>query len=156
MWKKLVCIFVFVADRLTKWWAFSACAQEKVVTPFLSFHLTCNRGISWSIGHSDKTCPFVLLSLLIGVFILLFMLHTWRQSREGVFIGGEILVLTGAISNTLDRVFYGGVVDFIVLKYGEYTWPLFNIADLAIVCGAIMMMITGIRFARRRKRKWLR
>jgi signal peptidase II len=46
-----------------------------------------------------------------------------------------VLIITGAFSNLLDRLFYGGVIDFIVVWFGDWSWPAFNIADAAILLG---------------------
>lgn len=52
----------------------------------------------------------------------------------------EILVFAGAISNLVDRVLYGAVLDFIELYVGRWSWPVFNVADSLIVCGVIGML----------------
>jgi signal peptidase II len=52
----------------------------------------------------------------------------------------EIMVLAGAISNVIDRAFYQGVIDFVHLHIGDWSWPIFNVADVAIVCGILWMI----------------
>lgn len=48
---------------------------------------------------------------------------------------GLIAIIAGSLSNIVDRFIYGGVIDFIELSYNQWIWPVFNVADVAIVCG---------------------
>ena len=54
---------------------------------------------------------------------------------------GLALILGGALGNLYDRLALGHVVDFISLHYGPYYWPAFNIADSAITCGAVLLIV---------------
>ena len=55
----------------------------------------------------------------------------------------EVAVIAGASSNIIDRFWYGGVVDFILLEYEQWSWPLFNVADIVIVGGIIVMVFNS-------------
>ena len=63
----------------------------------------------------------------------------------GKNILGEIFVLSGAISNIIDRFYYHGVIDFISLHWKKYYWPIFNLADLFIVLGVFLMLFYVIK-----------
>ena len=65
-------------------------------------------------------------------------------NQKGKSITGFLLILSGALSNVLDRVVYHGVIDFIVVHYGNWYWPTFNIADVAIEFGAVWLIIQGL------------
>lgn len=135
----IVFITIFIIDILTKYWALGACNQEVVITPFLSCELIINRGFSWSLFHSSSTLVFFIVSAVILCAIGALGVHTLYQWRAGKNILGEVMVLSGALANMLDRVMYGGVIDFIVVHYQAYTWPVFNVADMAVVVGVACM-----------------
>ena len=132
---------LFFLDRITKllmlWWGHA----EIRITPFLSFVLSFNRGVSWGMFHSEKTAPFVLVTLLTATIIIPLVVYTITRWKRGFFIWKETIVIAGAFSNFIDRVAYGAVVDFISFSYGSWSWPVFNVADACIVVGIFLILI---------------
>lgn len=63
------------------------------------------------------------------------------------------LVLSGAIGNVMDRLIFGYVVDFLDFDLGFYRWPTFNVADIAIFIGAVMIVIDSIFWAPKREQE---
>jgi len=61
--------------------------------------------------------------------------------KQGNNIAAEVCIIAGSISNLIDRVIYGGVIDFIILSYGSLSWPVFNVADAMIVLGVILLLL---------------
>jgi signal peptidase II len=127
-------IFLFAIDRFSKAWALSL-GHEWVVNNYLSYGLVFNRGINWGLFNSTESLPFTLLTIAIGIVIVGLMIMAVGAAKEGKPILGYVLIITGAFSNLLDRLFYGGVIDFIVVWFGDWSWPAFNIADAAILLG---------------------
>lgn len=140
-WYATVCLIVFMLDRVTKFYAVRYWATEYMLAPSISFQLTYNRGISWGIGNSGNYLHYFLITALIIAITCLLIAYTYRQWRSGNAIWGELLVITGSLSNIIDRFVYGGVVDFIMLYWRQYTFPIFNIADIAIVIGVGIMFL---------------
>jgi signal peptidase II len=136
---------VLLIDRITKWLALNYLDGEYRVSSFLSFDLIMNRGISWSLFHSMNTIVFGVLTTCITLIIGLLIVHTVRRWYAGYSIFGEVITISGALSNLIDRIIYGGVIDFIVVSAGSWSWPVFNIADCCIVLGIAMMMYTWLR-----------
>ena len=132
-------------DRVTKWYAMHNCAIPKYVTDFLSCELTYNRGISWGLFHSANNYLFGAVSVVIACVTVVVAAMAWQQYKEGHLIVGELLVVTGSVSNLVDRVLYSGVVDFIHFHYAGWSWPVFNIADMAIVLGVGLMIYKQYR-----------
>jgi signal peptidase II len=130
----LLFLLVFLVDVITKFLVMTFCPGE----------VALNKGISWSLLHSSV--PFIswFVIILVTTFISFFAFYTVRQAQRGNALWGETLVLAGAISNLLDRLVYGGVVDFIQIGFCGYSWPIFNVADLAIVTGASIMLWKGM------------
>jgi signal peptidase II len=139
---------IFALDRLTKQWALAHAVWPLLDggdTPWLTFDLVYNRGIAWSVLHSSDDTQFSVVSLVIVMITIFVGIHalSWFYARR--CIAGHILIIAGSLSNIADRYWYGGVIDFIHLHYGQWSWPIFNVADLAIVAGAIIIMLMSMR-----------
>lgn len=126
-------------DRITKHMALGM-IKTHVIAPFLSFQLVFNRGISWGMFHSEHHGFFVALSVVIVGIIAALAWHTYARYKVGRSIYAELMVLAGASSNVIDRALYQGVIDFVHLHIGDWSWPIFNVADVAIVLGIFWMI----------------
>jgi signal peptidase II len=143
-WPLVIALAVVVVDQLTKHWAIDALADGHTIDLFwtLRFNLTFNSGMAFSSG--DWLAPFVPI-LAIGVVAVL-LISTGRSSSRW-YTCAVGLVMGGALGNVVDRVFrgdgglHGRVVDFIDLQW----WPIFNVADIAVVVGAVMLVVTTMR-----------
>lgn len=133
----LVFFVPFVIDQVTKHWAISELVAPWHVFPFLTFELVYNRGITWGMFNDAGSFSFVTLAVVVVAVIL--AVHTFKLSKEGRYVVPQLLVLSGAVSNILDRVVHAGVVDFITLHFGSWNWATFNVADACIVVGVIWM-----------------
>ena len=141
MKRKLIsfCAAFFFIDRMTKLGALSLYKEPFEVNSYLSFWLTYNRGVSFSFFSSDSLFFFIALSLFILLITLSLAAHTYKEWLKNNTITGELLVLIGSFSNLLDRFFYGAVIDFILFHYKEWSFAIFNIADIGIVLGVALM-----------------
>ncbi len=139
-----VAAIVVLVDQLTKQWALDALADghEIHVLGSLQFNLAFNSGMAFSRG--DGLGPFVPV-LAIGVIAALLIALGRSDSRWFAVAVG--LVVGGSIGNVADRLFRGerwlrgSVVDFIDLQW----WPIFNVADMAIVIGGVLLILTTLR-----------
>jgi len=120
--------------------AFSKVTPYKI-NSYLKFELLFNRGISWGMFDSKSSLVFFFVSFFIFLITVVVALYAYQRYKQGHMIIGEVLVVAGSLSNIVDRIVYGGVIDFISLSYGAYAWPVFNIADVCIVVGAFVMML---------------
>ena len=141
MKRKLIsfCAAFFFIDIMTKLGDLSLYKEPFEVNSYLSFWLTYNRGVSFSFFSSDSLFFFIALSLFILLITLLLAAHTYKEWLKNNTITGELLVLIGSFSNLLDRFFYGAVIDFILFHYKEWSFAIFNIADIGIVLGVALM-----------------
>jgi len=138
-------LFLFFIDRATKWIIVSLGVDSYGITSWLSFDVQLNRGISWSLFHSDNTWTFLLVSLsvlAVTLCVIAYAVYQWRYNKP---IYGQTMVIAGSVSNILDRMIYGGVVDFIHVHIKKWSFAVFNIADVAIVIGVCIMMLQEIR-----------
>jgi len=145
-WQLLTISFVVVAiDQLTKAWAVSELADRQIAGPFgSSLRLVFNRGSAFSLGEGLGPL-FGILAIVVSVAMLWIVRNVPRRS----VVTGLGLIQGGAIGNVIDRAFrngdgfFGGaVIDF--LEIGDW-WPVFNIADVAIVVGGFVVAILGSR-----------
>ncbi|MCX5921862.1 MAG: signal peptidase II [Candidatus Dependentiae bacterium] len=141
----IVFLFCFQIDRITKGLALERAVDRYEINQFLSFELVFNRGVTGGLFGSDSPLLFLLLSLFIASIIAVLAVYAYFRWREDKSILGEVLTLAGAISNLLDRVLYQGVIDFVVLSWGDYTFPVFNIADVCIVLGVAIIFFVHVR-----------
>lgn len=115
--------------------------STRVINQYVSFELAFNRGISWGIFHSAPEIVFFIISLLIAGITALVFVHAFYNYKHHKPIVGHVCIITGSIANLMDRMIYPGVIDFIILSYKSYSWPVFNIADIAIVCGIFLLIL---------------
>ena len=143
------------ADQVTKAWAETALEYGQAIDllPVLSLFRVHNTGIAFSLlGDVGKIGLFALTLSVVALVLVI-----WHRTADGGHFAaiGYALIVGGAFGNIADRVSYGHVVDFLLLRLGD--WPLFvfNLADVALTIGPIlliMVMMTPTRRAARRVR----
>lgn len=138
-------VALFAIDRFTKMWALQL-GSEWVVNKNLSCTLVFNRGINWGLFNNSSTSIFVMLTGAIGIVIMGLLIMAIDAYKQGKPILGYALIITGAFSNFLDRIFCGGVIDFIVVWFGDWSWPAFNVADAVILLGITILIKNNINW----------
>lgn len=139
-----ISLAIIIIDQLTKWLMFFS-NRSYVITSYISFELTYNRGISWGLFASHLSSVFFIVSLLIATLTGLLGVYAYIRYRKGKGIIPEVLIISGSCSNLLDRVIHGGVIDFIVLHYNNLAWPVFNIADVCVVLGVTALFVRQLK-----------
>ncbi|MCL5005046.1 MAG: signal peptidase II [Acidobacteria bacterium] len=145
----LIAVTVFLADQATKALVVKLIPDHAVIpviSGFFNLLRTENSGIAFSLfANSSSSWK---MALLIGVSVALLVtvvIVVWRSGdihwQAGV---GLALILGGAISNLVDRIRFGQVVDFLDFYYRGYHWPTFNLADSAVVVGAGFLVLEFI------------
>jgi len=133
---------IIILDQLTKGCALKYLAEgSRHVNSWLSFNLVFNRGISWGMFSSSETVPFLLVTGIIACVTFIVAAIAYAGYLNGRAILGELLLVSGSVSNLIDRFVHGSVIDFIHLSYKNWSWPVFNIADMAIVLGVMLIII---------------
>ena len=115
---------------------------EKIyVNEYLDFILVFNTGISYGLfsGGGDFQ-KWILISL--SILIIIFLLSLIRNESKILSKLGISFIIGGALGNVLDRFTYGAVVDFISLHAKGFSWYIFNIADMFIVLGVILFILS--------------
>ena len=115
---------------------------EKIyVNEYLDFILVFNTGISYGLfsGGGDFQ-KWILISL--SILIIIFLLSIIRNESTILSKLSISFIIGGALGNVLDRFTYGAVVDFISLHAKGFSWYIFNIADMFIVVGVILFILS--------------
>jgi signal peptidase II len=121
------------------------------VTGFFNLVLTYNKGAAFSFLASASGWQKHFLTV-IGIGASLFILYLLaRHGSQKLFSLALAMILGGAIGNVIDRLAYGHVVDFLDFHAGGWHWPAFNMADSAIVGGAILLVVDELLRVRRAK-----
>jgi signal peptidase II len=135
-------VLAVVCDRLTKWLALNVLSSTPHSVCYgFNLLLSWNRGVSWSMLTPTRASGYVVLLLAIGAVIITFAGYTIMRFIRHEAIGWEALVLGGALSNFIDRLWYGAVIDFIEVYVVNFHWPVFNIADACIFVGVCGMLL---------------
>lgn len=146
----LIAIAVVALDRVTKWAIVQAITLDDAINVipglFRLTHLE-NTGAAFSL-FADSTSPFktmLLIAFSLGALCVVSFL-LWKD--RAIFNTGTLalsLILGGAVGNLWDRLADGKVTDFLDFYIGIHHWPPFNIADSAIVVGALLLLMRMLR-----------
>ena len=136
-------IFIFSIDRLSKLLVIkSAEANGEVnfsVTSFLNFNLIWNEGIAFGLLSFDDKFYYNLITLLIALITSIII---WLANKsKGVEKLGFLMIVGGSLGNLFDRIFYSSVPDFIDISINNFHWFIFNVADIFITIGVILLII---------------
>ncbi|MDY7002315.1 MAG: signal peptidase II [Thermodesulfobacteriota bacterium] len=115
-----------------------------VVPGFFNLVHVLNKGAVFGfLNRTDTTWQvyFFIAASLAAVAVILYLLRTGQYSDK-MMSAGLGLLLGGALGNLFDRVRMGFVIDFLDFYVGEYHWPAFNVADIAITTGTLTLIIS--------------
>jgi len=144
----ILSLVVIGLDQWSKAWVLSSLPEFEpvpVIDGFWNWYRTYNTGAAFSFLSNAggwQQWFFIAMAVMISTVLIIFLCRTkqndWRAALP------YSLVIGGAIGNVIDRLIHGHVVDFIQWYVGCYYWPAFNLADSAIVGGAIGLVLFGL------------
>ncbi len=133
----------FLADRIFKQLSLDT-PDFSIIPGWLDFHFFANRNIAFSLPLSGRWLGILIFIIILGLG--LYLSFFWpKLNRIERF--GLISVLSGAISNLADRLIYGFVIDYLDLRW----FTIFNLADVLIVSGTIVVLIGMIQSERKKE-----
>lgn len=135
----------FILDQLSKWLIQNAIAYRDAieVLPFFNLVHVRNYGVTFSFLSNQHPLGWLYLSLL-AVFVCLFLGGLWCRAQSKVERFVYPLIIGGAVGNIVDRIRFGGVVDFLDFYAFNYHWPAFNLADSFIVIGVGVLLVANV------------
>ncbi len=136
-----VAAIVLILDQASKrlvWGIYGHGGGTDLIDGFLRIRVSTNTGAIFGILSGSRV--LLLAITLVSVAALIYFAYRMRFApiSRRVYIG---LIIGGAFGNLIDRLASGEVVDFIDMGIGGYRWPTYNIADIAVTLGAVLIMI---------------
>ena len=142
----LVPVFIFTLDRISKIYVISLSKNlfntELFSSKFLNISLIWNEGIAFGLFSASHEYWYNFLTIVISFVALAILLMSIRQ--DGIQKYFLLIVFGGALGNLYDRIFFKAVPDFIDLHVENFHWFIFNIADIFITFGVIMLILWEI------------
>ena len=138
----VIILIAFILDRVSKILIINHSNTfgklDMSLNPFLNLNLIWNEGIAFGLFSFDEKNYYNLLTfLIIGIILVLLWLMLRSSGLEKL---GFAFVIGGSFGNVTDRIFYSSVPDFIDLNYNGFHWFVFNVADIFITLGVMMLI----------------
>ena len=139
-------LIIFLTDRLSKYLIIESNKingeSEYIMLPYLSFNLIWNEGIAFGLfSFSDRTSYNILTVIIILVTAFIFWMIIKTKKLEKI---GFMMIFAGSLGNIFDRLYYSSVPDFIDIHFYNFHWFIFNVADIFISTGVILLIIIEI------------
>ncbi|MHC4492588.1 MAG: signal peptidase II [Planctomycetota bacterium] len=119
--------------------------NHEVIPGWLHIRAVWNEGGVWSLPIAPT---ILLIATLLAVPVLILWL-LWPKQARAWDSAGKVLVLGGAVGNLYDRIAYGAVRDFVDVYLFGWDYPVFNVADTALVVGIVMLLVCSWRDRRK-------
>jgi len=145
----LLSVLLIIVDQVTKLWAEAQLSDGSVINilPVLNFKLAYNTGAAFSLLADAGGWQKYFFSV-IAVSVSAYLIYAISQAKasEKQLVIAYSLVIAGALGNLVDRIRIEKVVDFIHVFYQSWHFPYFNVADMAITIGAILMIMDAFNW----------
>ncbi len=145
-------VAAMVADQLTKAAALSLLSQGTAVPVLPGFNLSLgfNTGASFGMMGGFMAGKPLLMAALTGALTIAFAVMAFR-AQNALERAGFALVVGGALGNIIDRLRQGAVTDFLDFYWRDWHWPTFNVADIAITLGTVLILAASLPLRRRKE-----
>ncbi len=143
----LLILILFLVDRISKNTITNNYSDNiYYISEYLNFDLIWNTGIGFGFFSSPSTYLYNAMTLVIGTIIiyLLYLILISEKNKDKIFYS---MIIGGALGNFYDRLIFKAVPDFIDIHYKNFHWFTFNIADIFICLGVILLIATGFKIA---------
>ena len=142
----LVPVFIFTLDRISKIYVINLSKNsfdiELYTSKFLNITLVWNEGIAFGLFSASHEYWYNFLTIAISfVAIIILVMSIRNEGTQKYFL---LIVFGGALGNLFDRIFFRAVPDFIDLHVENFHWFIFNIADIFITFGVVMLILWEI------------
>ena len=139
-------VSIFLIDRFSKLVMINSSTTDGSsnvsINDFLSFNLVWNDGIAFGLFSFDQKIYYNFLTVII---ILITLIILWMILKtKGLEKIAFMMILGGSIGNIFDRLYYSSVPDFIDIHYGNFHWFIFNVADIFISIGVLLLITLEI------------
>ena len=145
-WNLIFILSIFLFDRVTKILIINNGKKfDEVnveITSFLNFNLIWNDGIAFGLFSFDQKTYYNLITfIIIMITIVIFVMIIKTQKIEKL---GFMMIFGGSLGNIFDRIYYSSVPDFIDIHINNFHWFIFNVADIFISLGVMLLIFKEI------------
>ncbi|MBE0337415.1 signal peptidase II [Paenibacillus sp. NRS-1782] len=147
-----IALIIFLIDQGVKYLVATRMELYEQIPVIGNFFLITshrNRGAAFGILEGQRWL-FIVITIVVVIGIIWYLRKTVKAGQKLLPVALS-LVLGGAVGNFLDRAISGEVVDFAQFNFGSYTFPIFNVADSAIVIGVALIILDTLLESRRNK-----
>ena len=146
----IIAVILIAVDRITKKWAAQALASGDiaVIDKVLYFRYTENTGVAFSMFSDNRWVLVGITSVMLIVALAFFLSGKIKDKLELFALS---LIIAGGVGNLIDRLSLGYVIDFIDVRIINFA--IFNVADMCITIGAILVCIAAFAAEKREKRE---
>tara|TARA_B100001057_G_scaffold464122_1_gene518964 strand:+ start:183 stop:683 length:501 start_codon:yes stop_codon:yes gene_type:complete len=138
-----ITFLIFITDRISKIYVVNLSDQsytrDLYSSKFLNINLIWNEGIAFGLFSFNQNNLYNLLTLIISIIVIVIL--KMIINSYGIKKYGLMMIFGGALGNLFDRIFYKAVPDFIDFHIGDFHWFVFNVADIFITIGVIIMIL---------------
>jgi len=135
----LIPVLTVIIDQITKYVVVKNISMNEmipVIDEFFYLTLHKNTGGAWGIMQNSRI--FFLIAIPV---ISAGVIYSIIKNKNPMMRFALSLILGGAIGNYIDRLIEGSVTDFFLFYIGSYPFPIFNVADIAVTCGTVLLVI---------------
>ena len=140
-------MITFSLDRISKFYIIrkseTNLSSSLYTSKFLNINLIWNEGIAFGLFSFNENYLYNLLTILIVIVIFIILIMIIKS--EGFKRYALSMIFGGAVGNLYDRIFYSAVPDFIDFHIKDFHWFIFNVADIFITIGVIIMILSEFR-----------
>ena len=142
----VIVLFIFFLDRITKILILNIAEEtgkvDIYINSFLNFYLVWNSGIGFGLLSFDDNYVYNSITVLIILInlIIVYLIYI-EKGQKSYFL---LIILGGSLGNLFDRLYYNAVPDFIDLNYKGFHWFIFNVADIFITLGIMLLILSEI------------
>ena len=131
-------VIIFSLDRLSKFYVISQSETNLFISQFININLIWNDGIAFGLFSFEKEIYYnVLTGLIILITFIIFWMITRTEKLEKIAF---MMIFGGSLGNIFDRLYYKSVPDFIDIHFNNFHWFIFNVADIFITLGVVLLI----------------
>ena len=135
---------IFAADRVSKIFILNIFEASELttikITPFLNLSLVWNNGIAFGLLPLEENFYYNILTLIIFLIVILIIFLAYKTSNSIEKLS-YLMIVGGASGNIFDRLYYSSVIDFIDITINNFHWFIFNVADMFITLGIVVLLL---------------
>ena len=148
-----ITFLIFITDRISKIYVVNLSDQsytrDLYSSKFLNINLIWNDGIAFGLFSFDQNNLYNILTVIISIIIV--VIFKMIIESNGIKKYSLIMIFGGALGNLFDRIYHRAVPDFIDFHVEEFHWFVFNVADIFITIGVIIMILFELIFNNQKK-----